>query len=153
MMLISCRQSGQDSNVLSKIMVFMDFPVMTFISMLTVPLETGRLIFITELRISQLLDVNNRVTYVPHSIYKVKNIYIYPDFVPKNALEGGEEYLKSLDTINYKGYYFITTKENPEIKYDLIIQALYLKPGSTFNVTNTEQSQSSPFDSESVQAC
>ena len=82
------------------------------------------------------------ISFVPHSIYRVKNIYIYPDFVPKDALEGGEAYLKSLDTTNYKGYYFISTKGKPEIKYDLIIQSLYLKPGSVFNVTNTEQTQS-----------
>jgi outer membrane protein assembly factor BamA len=88
------------------------------------------------------LDTLNNPVLIPHQIYRVRNIFIYPDFVPKDALEGGEEYLNSLDTINYRGYYFITTKEKPEIKYDVIIQALYLKPESTFNITNTEQSQS-----------
>jgi outer membrane protein assembly factor BamA len=87
------------------------------------------------------LDAFNRISIVPHSIYRVKNIYIYPDFVPKDALEGGEAYFNSLDTTNYRGYYFITRKGKTEIKYDIIIQSLYLKPGSTFNVTNTEQSQ------------
>lgn len=87
------------------------------------------------------LDAFNRTTLVPHSIYKVQNVYIYPDFVPKDALEGGEAYMNSFDTINYRGYYFITPRGKPEIKYDLILQALYIKPGSTFNVTNTEQSQ------------
>jgi hypothetical protein len=87
------------------------------------------------------LDASDRVNLVPHSIYRVKNIYIYPDFVPKDALEGGDAYLNSLDTTNYQGYYFITRNGKPEIKYDLIIQSLYLKPGSTFNVTNTEQTQ------------
>jgi hypothetical protein len=87
------------------------------------------------------LDDFNRISLVPHSVYKVKNIYIYPDFVPKEALEGGETYLSSLDTTNYKGYYFISRKEKPEIKYDLILRSLYLKPGSIFNVTNTERSQ------------
>lgn len=87
------------------------------------------------------LDAFNKIILVPHSIYRVKNIYIYPDFVPKDALEGGEAYLNSLDTTNYRGYYFITAKGKSEIKYDLIIQSLYLKPGFAFNVTNTEQSQ------------
>ena len=32
-------------------------------------------------------------------------------------------------------------RKSQKIKYDLIIQSLYLKPGSTFNVTNTEQTQ------------
>ena len=87
------------------------------------------------------LDAFNKIILVPHSIYRVKNIYIYPDFVPKDALEGGEAYLNSLDTTNYRGYYFITAKGKSEIKHDLIIQSLYLKPGFAFNVTNTEQSQ------------
>ncbi len=87
------------------------------------------------------LDANNRITLVPHSRYRVKNVYIYPDFVPRDALEKGEAYFRNLDTINYKGYYFITGNRKPELKYDLIIQSLYIKPGSIFNVTNTEQSQ------------
>jgi hypothetical protein len=87
------------------------------------------------------IDEFNRITLVPHSIYRVKNIYIYTDFVPKDALEGGEAYLNSLDTTFYGGYYFISSKRKPEVKYDVIIQSLYLKPGSTYNVTNTEQTQ------------
>jgi len=87
-------------------------------------------------------DANNIIRKVPHSIYAVRNIYIYPDFVPKDALAGGENYLNSLDTVYYKGYYFISPQKRPEIKYDLIIQSLYLKPEANYNVTNTEQTQS-----------
>ncbi len=90
----------------------------------------------------QKVDPNNRITLVPHSMYRVRNIYIYPDFVPKDALEGGAAFIESLDTVNFRGYYFITSHEKPEIKNDLILQCLYLKPGSLFNVTNTEQTQS-----------
>jgi hypothetical protein len=89
-----------------------------------------------------ILDQLNDPVLVPHPLYRVRNIYIYPDFIPRDALQMGDEYLGSLDTINYRDYYFVTREENPAIKYDLIIQSLYLKPGSTFNVTNTERSQS-----------
>jgi hypothetical protein len=88
------------------------------------------------------IDESSRVSLVPHSIYKVKNIYIYPDFIPKEALEGGETYLKGLDTTFYNGYYFITPEKTARVKYDLILQSLYMKPGATYNFTNTEQSQS-----------
>ena len=87
-------------------------------------------------------DNFNRITYFPHSMYVVKDIYIYPDFVPREALERGDEYLSTVDTINYKGYYFVTSEKKQEIKYDLILQALYLKPGEIYNLTNAEQSQS-----------
>ena len=87
-------------------------------------------------------DASNRITLVPHTKYLVRNIYIYPDFVPKNALEDGEAYLASLDTNDYKGYYFISPQKRPDIKYDLVLQTLYLKPGSLYSLTNTEQTQS-----------
>jgi hypothetical protein len=85
---------------------------------------------------------NGTISYVSYPMYRVRNIYIYPDYVPKKALEGGEAYLNSLDTVNYRGYYFISSERKPSIKYDLILQNLYLKPGASYNITNTEQSQS-----------
>lgn len=88
------------------------------------------------------IDAANRISVVPHSIYRIKKIFIYPDFVPKDALAGGETYLSSFDTIYYKGYYFISRPGKPEVKYDLIIQSLYLKPEFTYDVTNTEQTRS-----------
>ena len=86
-------------------------------------------------------DSNNNPVLVPNSPYKVRSIYIYPDYFPKDVLAGGDEYQRSLDTIDYKGYYFITNLKRPTIKYELIIQALYVKPGNPFNVTNSERSQ------------
>jgi outer membrane protein assembly factor BamA len=88
------------------------------------------------------IDESSKVTLVQHPIYEVKNIYIYPEFIPKDALEGGDAYLKNLDTTFYKGYYFVSSKQNVRVKYDLLIQSLYLKAGATYNFTNTEQSQS-----------
>ena len=65
------------------------------------------------------LDDYNRIRSVPHSIYRVKNIYIYPDFVPKDALEGGEAYLKSLDTTTTKVIILLHGKEN--LKLNMIL--------------------------------
>lgn len=87
------------------------------------------------------LDAYNRISSGLFAVYTVKNIYIYPDFVPKEALEGGETYYSGMDTTFYKGFYFITSKKKQEIKYNLIIQSLYVKPGSVYNATSTEQSQ------------
>ncbi len=56
------------------------------------------------------IDNYNRITYIPHPLYRIKDIYIYPDFVPKDVIEGGESYFKNFDTINYKGYYFVTSR-------------------------------------------
>ena len=88
------------------------------------------------------LNYDNTVTSGLFDMYTVKNVYIYPEFDPKEALAGGEEYLKSMDTTLYKGFYFVTPKKKSEIKYDLIIRNLYVKAGDIFNITNTEQTQS-----------
>lgn len=95
-----------------------------------------------DIRAYSKADMYGRVTYFPHPVYRIRDIYIYPDFVPKNVLEGGAMYLRNLDTINYKGYYFIAPRGKPQLKYDLILQSLYLKPGAVYNITNTERSQS-----------
>jgi len=87
------------------------------------------------------LDPDNRVVTESFPIYMIKNVYIYPDFVPKEALEGGDAYLRSLDTTFYKGYYFITNRKKHDVKYDLILQSMYLSAGSYYSVTNTEQTQ------------
>jgi outer membrane translocation and assembly module TamA len=87
------------------------------------------------------LDNYGRPVYVPHSTYRIKNIYIYPDFVPKDVLEKGDAYFQSLDTLNYKDYFFISPNKKPDLKYDQILHSLYLRPGSVYNVTNTEQTQ------------
>ncbi|MBG0860803.1 MAG: BamA/TamA family outer membrane protein [Bacteroidales bacterium] len=88
------------------------------------------------------LNNYNRAILVNHPIYSVNRVYIFPDFVPKDALEGGTEYLRNLDTIEYKGYYFIKArKDESKLNYDVIVQSLYLKPGSPYSLSNTEQSQ------------
>lgn len=87
------------------------------------------------------IDQSNRISNISHPVYRVKNVYIYPDFVPKEVLEGGEAYLSSLDTVTFKDYYFITKKEKPDLSYNLILQSLYIKPGSVYNLTNAEQTK------------
>lgn len=88
-----------------------------------------------------IVDDTKNITVLPHPIYKVSNIFIYPDFDPAAALEEGDDYINRLDTLLYNGYYFITSNENPKIRYDLILQTLYLKPGIVYNLTNTDQTQ------------
>ena len=89
------------------------------------------------------LDSNNNIVQVNHYQYSIKNIYVYPEFVLKDLLESGEDYSMSLDTIYYQGVYFIAPKEKkPEVKYNLIMQSLYIRPDMLYSVTNTEQTES-----------
>jgi outer membrane protein assembly factor BamA len=90
----------------------------------------------------QRIGQNNLPVLVSHDMYRVRKIFVYPDFIPKDVLAGGVDYQKSLDTVEYKGFYFITGLKKPTIKYDVIIESMYVKPGSIFNVSNTERSHS-----------
>lgn len=81
----------------------------------------------------------NKPVVVPHARYSLGNIYIHPDYNPRDFLAGGEEYQKSLDTVNYRGYYFIGRQKRPTVNYDLLLQSLYLRPGFTFSQSNTER--------------
>ncbi|MBO7522360.1 MAG: BamA/TamA family outer membrane protein [Bacteroidales bacterium] len=86
-----------------------------------------------------VVDSTGRLAQVPHVPYKVKSIYVFPDFVPKDVIEKGSAYANDFDTTLYKGVYFVTAnKGKPQVKYDLILQSLYLQPGMLYNVTNTE---------------
>ncbi|MCU0362190.1 MAG: outer membrane protein assembly factor [Bacteroidales bacterium] len=102
----------------------------------------GRQVDITySVRNFQEVDEAKAIREVSHSIYRIRNIYIFPDYVPRDAIEGGEKYLASLDTVNYNGYYFVTPNKRADIKYDVILQSMYFGPGDFYNVTNTEESQ------------
>ncbi len=96
-----------------------------------------------EVRGFSKLDSSNDIVEVNHYQYSVRNIYVYPEFVLKDLLESGDDYSMSLDTVLYQGVYFIAPRENrPEVKYDLIMQSLYVRPGMLYSVTNTEQTES-----------
>ena len=52
------------------------------------------------------INRNNMQVTGPHRQYKVRNIYIYPEYYPREVLSGGEDYIETLDTVSYNGYYF-----------------------------------------------
>jgi outer membrane protein assembly factor BamA len=96
-----------------------------------------------EVRGAARLDSSNNIVLTNHSQYLIRNIYVYPEFVLKNFLENGENYSRGLDTVYYQGVYFIVPKDKkPEVKYDLILQTLYIRPNMSYSVTNTEQTES-----------
>lgn len=84
---------------------------------------------------------NGIITYSPHKRYRLRNLYILPEFDPGRSLSEGENYISSLDTTLYRGYHFIDMADKPIIKYDVIIQSLYIKPGDLYQVTNRERSE------------
>jgi outer membrane protein assembly factor BamA len=90
----------------------------------------------------RIMGSNGIVNEVPHRRFRIRNMYIIPEFDPGMSLSGGEDYITSLDTTFYRGYNFIDRVDKPALKYDVIIQSLYIKPGDLYQVTNRERSES-----------
>ncbi|HUW93644.1 MAG TPA: POTRA domain-containing protein, partial [Bacteroidales bacterium] len=69
------------------------------------------------------LDSLGKLVYTTHRMYRVRDIYVYPEFDPKEAMRGGEEYTNSFDTVYFKGVYFITPPGRQLVKTDVIKQS------------------------------
>jgi len=88
------------------------------------------------------LDSQGRIEYSNHTMYHIRDVYVFPEFDPKKALTNGEQYTLSFDTTFYKGIYFVSPPGRYLIKPEVLSQSLYISPGALFSLTNTEQTQS-----------
>ncbi len=70
----------------------------------------------------------------------IKNVYFYINFDRGAYAVDKEKYLQSLDTVEYKGYYFLIDGEM-KIRKDVILQANYIKPGQQYNKENVTSTQ------------
>jgi len=86
-------------------------------------------------------DSQGRPVTSPHRMYRVRDIYVYPEFDPRAALTGGDEYLSTLDTSYYGGIHFVAPPGRTLIKPEVLAQAIYVAPGSLYSVTNAERTQ------------
>jgi outer membrane protein assembly factor BamA len=77
-----------------------------------------------------------------HTMYRIREIYVYPEFDPRASLTGGDEYLRSLDTTWYRGVHFVAPPGRTLVKPEVLTQSLYIAPGSLYSVTNVERTQS-----------
>ncbi len=88
------------------------------------------------------VDNMGRQTTSNHQMYRIRDIYMLTDFDPRMSLTGGEAYTLSFDTTYYRGVHFIAPPGRTMVKPDVLLQALYVSPGSLFSVTNAEQTES-----------
>jgi len=86
-------------------------------------------------------DSRGRPSYTNHRMYRVRDVYVYPSFDPRLALTEGERYTMSFDTTFHRGIYFIEPPGRSMVKHEVIIQSIYVLPGTLFSVTNTEQTE------------
>ncbi|NLE35686.1 MAG: BamA/TamA family outer membrane protein [Bacteroidales bacterium] len=94
--------------------------------------------------VSPRVTVDHRGTQTTsnHTMYRIRDIYVFPEFDPKASLTGGDEYLRRLDTTWYRGVHFVAPPGRTPVKPEVLTQSIYIAPGSLYNVTNVERTQS-----------
>jgi hypothetical protein len=79
-----------------------------------------------------------------HKKYRINNVYIFPDFNPKRALERQAQYYADFDTAEfvYKNdfHFNFVTKYPSYVKNGAITRQLYIYRDSLFNIVNFEDS-------------
>lgn len=88
------------------------------------------------------IDSRGRQNTENHLMYRIRDILVYPEFDPRTALTGGEEYTRSLDTTYYGGIHFVAPPGRTTVKPEVLAQSIYISPGSLYSVTNVERTQS-----------
>ena len=90
------------------------------------------------------LDSQGRLVYSNHIRHRIRDVYVFPEFDPRQALTGGEEYALTFDTTYFEGIHFVSPPGKSPVKQEVIKQSLYISPGSPFSITNTDQKQAHP---------
>jgi outer membrane protein assembly factor BamA len=83
---------------------------------------------------------DGRDTVVPHTKFKVDEVYFFVDFNPQEALLDESGYITKFDTIFYKGYYFLYRKKM-KFKPDVLINSTYIVPGQLYDIEKVSQTQ------------
>jgi len=81
---------------------------------------------------------NGELQNVSHKRYKINNIYIFPDYNPKQAIAERNEYMENLDTTSINDLNFIY-KSDPGIDLKTLAQANYIFPGEWYNQKNVDR--------------
>jgi len=70
---------------------------------------------------------DGEIKNISHKRYKINNIYIFPDYSPKQAIAERGEYMENLDTttINYLNFVY---KDDPGIELKTLAQSNYIFP-------------------------
>ena len=92
-------------------------------------------------------DRQGRPVYSNHQMYRVRDIYVFPDFDPRLALTEGEAYTSNFDTTFFNGIHFIAPPGRMLVKPEVLAQALYVTPGSLFSLTNVDADGVAPYRS------
>jgi hypothetical protein len=88
------------------------------------------------------IDNKGRLVYSNHKMYRIRDVYVFPEFDPRMAVTQAGDYNLSIDTTYFRGIYYVAPPGRYLIKPEVISQSVYVTPGVLFTVSSSEQTQS-----------
>ncbi len=73
--------------------------------------------------------------------YRVRNVYIFVDYDPAEALRNPTTYYSDLDTLKEDGYYFVKKNVRYPLNNITVTRGNYILPGSMYTLTNVQQTR------------
>lgn len=74
--------------------------------------------------------------------YRIRNVNIFMDYNPGEALKNPAAYYSGLDTTYYKGYSFTLKNKKPPLEYEVVLRSNYIIPGSLYRLSDIQQTKS-----------
>jgi len=76
---------------------------------------------------------------VPHRQYRIRNVYIFPDFDQKEALSNYAQYLERLNEEIYNSFKILYDGELRENSKEVVTQSIYIIPGNLYHVDDVRE--------------
>ena len=88
---------------------------------------------------------DGQVTLVPHQRYNIDNIYIYPEFNPRAAIDSPDDYYRDFDTLVFRGMHYLYRNSMP-VSHRVIAQSNFILPGDLYNKENVDRTYRNIFE-------
>ena len=85
---------------------------------------------------------NNELIERQHNLYIIKNIYVYTNFDPKEALQLKDGYYSSADTTFYNQIFFLNNSF-VRVRPKIISESIYISPDDLYNQTDVDRTYKS----------
>lgn len=73
----------------------------------------------------------------PHQRFRIGNVYIVPQYNPREAIDRQEEYYRDLDTLIFRDMYYLFRDEMP-VAPRIIAQSNFILPGEVYSQENVD---------------
>jgi outer membrane protein assembly factor BamA len=81
---------------------------------------------------------DGQLTFRPHRQYKIGNVFIFPSYNPREALDRPDDYFSGSDTLLFRDMFYIFRDRLP-VSERTIAQSNFIQPGNLFNQESVDR--------------